>query len=155
MIVGSAKRESIEKTVCLSCVKEGYHAPRQGFLKGIALEATGHEEGERGGYGKGGWAVRRREREREREGPEAGEGRTPGGSWKKAGGKPGRREGEAEEKNGEGGGCLVGDCGGDAGVPARQKNNGPSYEDGPLEIKSWRCSTFPRKNAQYHRRWRA
>ena len=28
------------------------------------------------------------------------EGRTPGGSWKKAGGKPGRREGEAEEKNG-------------------------------------------------------
>ena len=28
------------------------------------------------------------------------EGRTPGGSWKKAGGKPGRKEGEAEEKNG-------------------------------------------------------
>ena len=93
--------------------------------------------------------------EREREGSKGVVGRTPGGSWKKAGGKPGRREGEAEEKNGEGGGCLVGDCGGDAGVPARQKNNGPSYEDGPLEIKSWRCSTFPRKNAQYHRRWRA
>ena len=41
-----------------------------------------------------------REREREREGSKAVEGRTPGGSWKKAGGKPGRREGEAEEKNG-------------------------------------------------------
>ena len=82
------------------------------------------------------------------------EGRTPGGSWKKAGGKPGRREGEAEEKREEGGlrdwglrrGC---------GSACKTKNNGPSYEDGPLEIKSWRCSTFPRKNAQYHRRWRA
>ena len=36
-----------------------------------------------------------------------------------------------------------------------EKNKGPSLIDGPLEIKSWRCSTFPRKNAQYHRRWRA
>ena len=119
------------------------------------MELAEYGEGEREGYGKEAGAVRRREREREREGSKGVEGRTPGGSWKKAGGKPGRREGEAEEKNGEGGGCLVGDCGGDAGVPARQKNNGPSYEDGPLEIKSWRCSTFPRKNAQYHRRWRA
>ena len=58
--------------------------------------------GERGGYGKEAGAVRRREREREREreGSKAVEGRTPGGSWKKAGGKPGRREGKAEEKNG-------------------------------------------------------
>ena len=81
-----------------------------------------HGGGERGGYGKEAGAVRRRERE----GSKAVEGRTPGGSWKKAGGKPGRREGEAEEKNGEGAACLIGDCGGDAGMPARQKNNGPS-----------------------------
>ena len=33
------------------------------------------------------------------------EGRTPGGSWKKAGGKPGRKEGEAE--GGKGGGRLA------------------------------------------------
>ncbi len=36
-----------------------------------------------------------------------------------------------------------------------QKTKGRPVQDGPLEIKSWRCSTFPRKNAQYHRRWRA
>ena len=36
-----------------------------------------------------------------------------------------------------------------------QKTKGRPGQDGPLEIKSWRCSTFPRKNAQYHRRWRA
>ena len=86
------------------------------------MELGEHGGGERGGYGKEAGAVRRRERE----GPKAVEGRTPGGSWKKAGGKPGRREGEAEEKNGEGGGCLVGDCGGDAGVPARQKKRAVS-----------------------------
>ena len=65
MIVGSAKRESREKTVCLSCVKEGYHAHGRGFLK--ALEPGEHGGGERGGYGKEAGAVRRRERERERE----------------------------------------------------------------------------------------
>ena len=37
----------------------------------------------------------------------------------------------------------------------RAKTKGRPGQDGPLEIKSWRCSTFPRKNAQYHRRWRA
>ena len=35
------------------------------------------------------------------------------------------------------------------------KTKGLPGMEGPLEIKSWRCSTFPRKNAQYHRRWRA
>ena len=35
------------------------------------------------------------------------------------------------------------------------KTKGRPIQDGPLEIKSWRCSTFPRKSAQYHRRWRA
>ena len=57
-----ASGKSREKTVCLSCVKEGYHAPRQGFLKGIALELGEHGGGERGGYGKEAGAVRRRER---------------------------------------------------------------------------------------------
>ena len=56
-------------------------------------------EGERGEV-TGRRLGRQKEREREREGSKAVEGRTPGGSWKKAGGKPGRREGEAEEKNG-------------------------------------------------------
>ena len=37
----------------------------------------------------------------------------------------------------------------------RAKTKGRPGQDGPLEIMSWRCSTFPRKNAQYHRRWRA
>ena len=37
----------------------------------------------------------------------------------------------------------------------RAKTKGRPGQDDPLEIKSWRCSTFPRKNAQYHRRWRA
>ena len=60
MIVGSAKRESREKTVCLSCVKEGYHALDRGFLKGIGT--GGHRGGERGGYGKEAGAVRRREK---------------------------------------------------------------------------------------------
>ena len=58
-------------------------------------------EGERGEVtGRRLGRQKEREREREREGPKVVEGRTPGGSWKKAGGKPGRREGEAEEKNG-------------------------------------------------------
>ena len=35
------------------------------------------------------------------------------------------------------------------------QNKGPSWIGRPFEIKSWRCSTFPRKSAQYHRRWRA
>ena len=65
------------------------------------MEPGEYGGGERGGYGKEAGAVRRRERE----GPEAVEGRTPGGSWKKAGGKPGRKEGEAE--GGKGGGRLA------------------------------------------------
>ena len=62
------------------------------------MELGEHGGGERGGYGKEAGAVRRRERE----GPKAVEGRTLGGSWKKAGWKPRRKEGKAEEKNGEG-----------------------------------------------------
>ena len=96
-----ASGKSREKTVCLSCVKEGYHAPRQGLLTGSGT--GGVRRGREGKLREGGWGrekEREREREREREGSKAVEGRTPGGSWKKAGGKPGRREGEAEEKNG-------------------------------------------------------
>ena len=139
--------------VCLSCVKEGYHAPRQGFLTGIG---TGCTEGERGEVTGRRLGPLEGEREREREGSKGVEGRTPGRKLeKKREGSRGERKARLRRKTGKGEACLVGDCGGDAGVPARQKNNGPSYEDGPLEIKSWRCSTFPRKNAQYHRRWRA
>jgi len=84
------------------------------------LELGEYGGGERGGYGQEAGPL-----EGEREGPEAVEGRTPGGSWKKAGGKPGRREGEAEEKREEGGlrdwglrrGC---------GSACKTKNNGPS-----------------------------
>ena len=122
-----ASGKSREKTVCLSCVRKditpstgvSYRPWNRGSTEGERGEVTGRRLGPLEGE-------REREREREREGPKAVEGRTPGGSWKKAGGKPGRREGEAEEKNGEGGGCLVGDCGGDAGVPARQKKRAVS-----------------------------
>ena len=107
MIVGSAKRESIEKTVCLSCVKEGYHAPRQGFLKGIALEATGHEEGERGGYGKGGWAVRRREREREKALKPGREELRVGAGKKREGSRGGGRA-RLRRKTGKGEGAWLG-----------------------------------------------
>ena len=115
----------------------------------------GEYGGREGRLRAGGWAVRRRERERERENalkPGREELRVGAGK-KREGSRGGGRARLMREREGED--CLIGDCGGDAGVPARQKNNGPSYEDGPLEIKSWRCSTFPRKNAQYHRRWRA
>ena len=112
--------------------------------------------GERGGYGKEAGAVRRREREREREREKAlkpwrGELRV--GAGKK---REGSRGGGRARLRGKGrGGLLSRGLRRGCGSACKTKNNGPSYEDGPLEIKSWRCSTFPRKNAQYHRRWRA
>ena len=41
------------------------------------------------------------------------------------------------------------------GLPSDKTKALPCETEGLLEIKSWRCSTFPRKSAQYHRRWRA
>ena len=67
------------------------------------MEPGEHGGGERGCYGKGAGAVRRREREREREREKA---LKPWreelwvGAGKKAGWKPRRKEGKAEEKNG-------------------------------------------------------
>ena len=84
--------------VCLSCVKEGYHAPRQGFLTGIG---TGCTEGERGEVTGRRLGPLEGERERERE-----KALKPWreelwvGAGKKAGWKPRRKEGKAEEKNG-------------------------------------------------------
>ena len=98
-----ASGKSREKTVCLSCVRKditpstgvSYRPWNRGSTEGERGEVTGRRLGPLEG-----------EREREREGSKAVEGRTPGGSWKKAGGKPGRREGEAEE-GGKGGGRLA------------------------------------------------
>ena len=42
-----------------------------------------------------------------------------------------------------------------SGLPSGKTKALPCDTEGLLEIKSWRCSTFPRKSAQYHRRWRA
>ena len=114
--------------VCLSCVKEGYHAPRQGFLTGIGTGCTEGERGEVTGRRLGPLeGEREREREREREGSKGVEGRTPGRKLeKKREGSRGERKARLRRKTGKGEACLVGDCGGDAGVPARQKNNGPS-----------------------------
>ena len=54
-------------------------------------------------------------------------------------------------------GCETGRAfkAGELGLGRIQKQRAFLVLEGPLEIKSWRCSTFPRKNAQYHRRWRA
>ena len=71
-------------------------------------------------------------------------------SWG-GGGEP--REGGKQQEGLEPGLGLFG--GGRDEDELRAKTKGRPVQDGPLEIKSWRCSTFPRKNAQYHRRWRA
>ena len=76
---------------------------------------------------------------------------------KKAGWRGGNPRGRGErEKQHEG---LVSSLGLGEGWSAVRmssgKTKGRPIQDGPLEIKSWRCSTFPRKSAQYHRRWRA
>ena len=93
------------------------------------MELAEYGEGEREGYGKEAGAVRRREREREREREKAlkpwSEELRVGAGKKREGSRGGGRA-RLRRKTGTGEECLIGDCGGDAGVPARQKNNGPS-----------------------------
>ena len=82
------------------------------------MEPGEHGGGERGGYGKEAGAVRRREKALK---PGREELRV--GAGKK---REGSRGGGRARLRGKGAACLIRDCGGDAGVPVRQKNNGPS-----------------------------
>ncbi len=63
-------------------------------------------------------------------------------------------KGESLWERGSGGGPFL-QKGLSSGLPSGKTKALPCETEGLLEIKSWRCSTFPRKSAQYHRRWRA